>query len=427
MNKGKRIVLTTHGTLGDLHPFLAIAVELRRRGHRPVIATSEYYRQKVEAAGIEFHPVRPDVSFRERELHRRLMEPRRGLERVIREYMFPVLRESYDDLLAAVQGNGGADLLISQILMFAAPLVAEKMGIPWVSTELQPGAFLSSYDPPVLAPMPALAKLRPLGPGFHRQVFRVARLVGRSWGDPVRELRRELGLPPGADPLFEGRQSPRLLLALFSPVLGRRQPDWPANTTITGTPFYDEEAVELDPELARFLDGGEPPIVFTLGSSAVWDAGRFYIESAAAAVQLGRRAVLLTGSNQPETSFPENILAVPYAPFAALFPRASVIVHQGGIGTTAQALRAGKPALVMPVGGDQFDNAARVQRLGAGRTIMQKQYRAKRVAEELAKLFDDPGYREKAEGTGRLVRAETGVESVCDAIERELNNNLKEI
>src|SRR6266487_3885409 len=131
MNTAKRIVLTTHGTLGDLHPYLAIALELQKRGHKPVIATSEYHRRTIEAAGVEFHPIRPDISFDDQELHRRLTEPKRGLERVIREFMLPVLRESYDDLLAVVQKDGGADLLISQILIFAAPLIAEKTGIRW--------------------------------------------------------------------------------------------------------------------------------------------------------------------------------------------------------------------------------------------------------------------------------------------------------
>lgn len=176
MNTGKRIVLTTHGTLGDLHPFIAIALELRKRGHHPVIATSEYYRRKIQAEGIEFHAVRPDIFFYDKELHRRLTEPRRGIERVIREFMLPVLRETYDDLLAAVQKDGGADLLISQILIFAAPLVTEKTGVRWVSTELQPGAFMSAYDPPVMAPTPFLAKLRPLGSTFHRALFAVAKL-----------------------------------------------------------------------------------------------------------------------------------------------------------------------------------------------------------------------------------------------------------
>src|SRR5437879_155643 len=229
MNTGKSIVLTTHGTLGDLHPYLSIAHELQKRGHKPVLATSEYHRRKIEAAGVEFHAIRPDISFDDKELHRRLTEPKRGLERVIREFMLPVLRESHDDLLAVVQRGGGADLIISQILIFAAPLIAEKTGVRWISTELQPGAFMSAYDPPVLAPFPALAKLRSLGSTFHRALFRVAKLTARSWSEPVRQLRRELGLAPGKDPLFEGRNSPHLVLALFSRVLGQPQPDWAAN------------------------------------------------------------------------------------------------------------------------------------------------------------------------------------------------------
>ncbi|MDQ3061713.1 MAG: glycosyltransferase, partial [Acidobacteriota bacterium] len=184
MAKGKRIVLTTHGTLGDLHPYLAIALELQARGHKPVIATSAYHRRKIEAAGVEFHVIRPDISFDDKEFHRRLTEPKRGMERVIREFMLPVLREMYDDLMVVVQRDGGADLLVSQVLIFAAPIVAEKTGVRWVSTELQPGIFMSAYDPPVLAPLPALAKLRGLGSTFHAAIFRFAKLTARSWGEP---------------------------------------------------------------------------------------------------------------------------------------------------------------------------------------------------------------------------------------------------
>lgn len=422
MTSGKRIILATHGTLGDLHPYLAIALELQARGHSPVIATSEYHRRKIEAKGLLFHAIRPDISFDDKELHRRLTEPKRGLERVIREFMLPVLRATYDDLLAAVERDGGADLLISQILIFAAPLIAEKHSIPWVSTELQPGAFLSAYDPPVLAPVPALANLRGLGSTFHRGLFKVAKLTARSWSEPVSELRRELGLPPGKDPLFEGRNSPHLILALFSRVIASPQPDWPANIFVTGFPFYDEDDSTLPPELTKFLDEGDPPIVFTLGSSTVWDAGSFYSESVAAAQRLGRRAVLLVGNdplNRPRKPLPGNVIAVAYAPFVQIFPRASIVVHQGGVGTTGQALRAGKPMLVMPFGGDQYDNGARVARLGVGRVIRRKHYLAERVAHEIKQL-DNPSYHQQAAALGRRVRAEDGVRIACDAIEVQL-------
>jgi MGT family glycosyltransferase len=424
MNTGKRIVLTTHGTLGDLHPYLAVALELQKRGHKPLIATSESFRRKIEAAGIEFHSVRPDVTFNDPELHRRFIEPRRGMERAIREYMLPVLHETYADLLAATEKGGGADLIVSQILIFAAPLIAEKTGIRWISTELQPGAFMSAYDPPVLAPTPFLAKLRPLGSTFHRALFAVAKLPALFWIKPIKQLRQELGLPPAKAPLFAGRNSPHLVLALFSRVFAEPQPDWAANTLVTGFPFYDENEASLAPELARFLDEGEPPIVFTLGSSAIWDAGDFYIESIAAARKLGRRAVLLVGKdtlNQPSQSLPENSIAAEYAPYAQIFPRASVIVHQGGIGTTGQALRAGKPSLVMPFGSDQYDNGARIKRLGAGRTIMRKRYNAERAAAELKQLFDNPGYRQRAAELGRQMRNEDGVRTACDAIEAQLS------
>ena len=421
--KAKRIVLATHGTLGDLHPYLAIALELRARGYQPVIATSAYYRQKIEATSLAFHPVRPDVTFDDKELHWRFIEPKRGLERIIREFILPSLRDSYADLSAAVQKDGGADLLVSQLLIFAAPLVAEKLGVRWVSTELQPGAFMSAFDPPVLAPMPALAKVRGLGPKFHRPLFRFAKLVGRGWTEPVYQLRRELGLPRGLDPLFEGRNSPHLILALFSRVLAEPQLDWPANTRVTGFPFYDENDLRLSSELDNFLDRGEAPIVFTLGSSVVWAAGNFYDESIVAATSLGQRAVLIVGHdplNQPSEPLPPAVIAVDYAPYAQVFPHASVIVHQGGIGTTAQALRAGKPMLVVPCGGDQYDNGARIERLGVGLTIARKRYNRDRTAVALTQLLQDSSHAERAEELGRHVQEEDGVRAACDAIEGQL-------
>jgi UDP:flavonoid glycosyltransferase YjiC (YdhE family) len=421
MPAGKRVVLATHGTLGDLHPYLAIALELQKRGHRPVIATSEFYRRTVEAKGIAFRAIRPDVSFDDRALHERLTEPKRGFERVIRELMLPHLQETYEDLLAAVDADGGADLLVSQILIFAAPLVAERTGIRWISTELQPGAFLSVYDPPVLSAIPALAKLRRLGPAFHGALFGLAKVTARRWGEPVRRLRRTLGLSPGNNPLFE-RHSPRLVLALFSRVMGSPQRDWPPNTLMTGFPFYDESDSVLPPELERFLNEGEPPIVFTLGSSAIWTAGSFFTESANAARKLGKRAVLLLGKdprNQITEPMSPQILTASYAPYARLFHRASAIVHQGGIGTTGQALRAGKPMLVMPFGGDQYDNGARIERLGVGRSIMRQTYTAARVAAALRELLDDHTIGDRAADIGRQVRAEDGVRTACDAIEAE--------
>lgn len=416
----RRIVLATFGSLGDLHPCIAVALGLQVRGHEAVIATSGYYREKIESLGIGFRPVRPDHPAPETDpdLMRRIMDRRKGSECIIREFMMPVLRESYEDTLAAAEG---ADLLVSHMITFTARLVAEKKGIPWASTFLQPFGFFSAYDPPVLPPALFVAKLRFLGPAFHRVLFWCAKQWVRSWTEPWHRLRAEIGLPPTSEsPLFEGQYSPSLVMAMFSKSLAAKQADWPRQAVVTGFPFYDHDGDSGMPsELHRFLDVGPPPLVFTLGSAAVFDAGPFYDHSAAAAKLLRRRAVLLVGKetgNRPAT-LPEGVVAFDYAPFSELFPRAAAIIHQGGIGTTAQAMRSGRPMLVVPFAHDQPDNADRMTRLGIGRTISRQRYNATRAAVELKQLLDHPAYSQRAAAIGSEIRQEDGVAAACDALE----------
>jgi UDP:flavonoid glycosyltransferase YjiC (YdhE family) len=235
-------------------------------------------------------------------------------------------------------------------------------------------------------------------------------------------MRGELGLPSTRDdPMFLDSASKSLILALYSEVLGARQADWPAQTITTGFPFFDRDGDEGIPSgLAHFLDAGEPPIVFTLGSSAIWDAGEFYEHSARAAHEMNRRAVLLVGKEQDNrpAELPPGVAAFDYAPYSELFHRASVIVHQGGIGTTAQALCSGRPMLVVPFAFDQPDNADRVKRIGVGRIIPRHRYTVARARQELTRLLEDPSYAAKASVIGEKVRLEDGVTRACDALEQ---------
>jgi UDP:flavonoid glycosyltransferase YjiC (YdhE family) len=266
-----------------------------------------------------------------------------------------------------------------------------------------------------------LARLQPALPGMGRVIAKFARWVTRSWPEPIYQLRSELGLGRGPDPIFEAKHSPYLVLAMFSPLLGEPQPDWPAVTRVTGFAFYDGDAGQRDlpPELERFLDEGPPPLVFTLGSAAVLDAGDFYRQSALAAALLGQRAVLLVGSdprNIPE-QIPPNVCVAHYAPYSKLFPRAAVVIHQGGVGTTAQALISGKPMLVMPYSHDQPDNARRVRRLGVARVIRRRRYTAELAARKITQLLESPRLRRRAARIGAQLRTEDGVKAACDALE----------
>jgi UDP:flavonoid glycosyltransferase YjiC (YdhE family) len=136
---------------------------------------------------------------------------------------------------------------------------------------------------------------------------------------------------------------------------------------------------------------------------------------------LGERALLLIGDerNRP-ASLPEGVAAFDYAPYSEVLPRARAVVHQGGVGTTGQGLRAGVPSLVVPFSHDQFDNAARVARLGAGRSLPRSKYNAQSAARELRLMLNDKSYAERAAEVGRIVQSEDGAASACDAIEEVL-------
>ena len=417
-----RIVLSNIGTLGDTNPLIAIALELKRRGHTPVMALPAVYESRIRPLGLEFYAVQPDIDPTNTILVEMIYDIKNGTEHGLRDFLFPVLRQTYADLLDAATKPERADLLLLGELNYAGPLVAEVTGIPWASYVLAPLSFFSAFDPPVLPPYPRLARADKVVPGFGRVIRRVARFVSRKWPEPIYELRRELGLPKGANPLFDAKHSPSLVLALFSRVLGMEQKDWPEHTLITGFCYYDADAGNqaLPANLEKFLAAGPPPVVFTLGSAAVLAAGNFYETSAKAAIRLGIRAVLLIGTdprNQLKTPLPETVCIAEYAPYSELFKRAAMVVHQGGVGTTAQCLRAGKPMLIMPFSHDQPDNARRMKRLKVARVIQRGSYTPWRVARRLKAMLADPLLAQRAESVGKQLASEDGVRMACDALE----------
>lgn len=415
-----KIVFSTFGSLGDLHPILALAIEMRRRGYEIAINTLEVYREKIDALAFEFHPLRPDLNPEtDKALARELMDAKSGSEVLLKQIILPHLRPMYEDLIEALRG---ADAFVSTEVVFPARSAAEKTGVKWITTTLAPGTFLSPSDPFVPPTAQWLKHLRFLGSGFHRVMYKIVRQTIDSWFAPYQEFRRELGLSETLNPLFEGK-SDLLNLAMFSKVLGAPQPDWFHSTVQTGFCFYDgqDDLGKMPEDLTEFLDAGAPPIVFTLGSAAVMDAGDFFEESAKAAQLLNRRAVLLYGIFNDAPKFSdENVAAFDYAPYSQIFPRAACVVHQGGVGTTAQVLRAGVPQLIMPYSHDQPDNAARCERIGVARIISRNRYASQTAAKQLRELLSDSSYQTKAFEIGKIVQAEDGTQTACDAIGKAL-------
>jgi rhamnosyltransferase subunit B len=418
-----RVVLTSWGSFGDLNPHLGLATALRARGHTPILALPKFYQPICEAQGFRCVPTEPDADPElDAEMVRRVIDPRRGAEVIFREVLMPALASSYATLSALA---ADADLLISHPGQPAAPIVAAKTGVRWVSTVLAPLSFLSAHEPVI---PPVATWLRHLGyPLLARYADWLAggaRQVSDRWVQPVYALRESLGLPRGAHPIFEGSHAPAGVLALFSRVLAAPQRDWPPHVTITGQVRHDlAHGAALPPALAAFLDAGAPPVVFTLGSSVVQVAGRFYEESLEAVSRLGVRAVLLVGRKRVAelaAQAPSSVLVVDEAPHSRLFPRAAAIVHPCGIGTVGTGLSAGCPTLAVPYANDQPDNAWRLERLGVARTLYPTRYRGARVARELGQLLSTSSYATRAREVATVVNTERGAAAACDVIEAVL-------
>jgi rhamnosyltransferase subunit B len=413
-----RILLTSFGSYGDLNPYLGIALALKARGHRPVLAVMSAYRAHVEGAGLEFQPTRPDGDPTDRALIARIMDPVRGAEFLVRQAMMPHLRDMYDDLVEAARG---ADAVVSHPLTFAAPILCEQRDLPWAASVLAPLGFFSRYDPPLPVASPTVAALHRRWPPATRPLNALGQRIAGRWARPVADFRRSLGLPPGRNPLSSGQFSPHLNLGLFSPLMADPQPDWPARTAITGRVRHDAIHGGLGEEVERFLADGPPPVVFTLGSSAVGvpRAAHFYDVSAAVARALGIRAILLVGHTLDPLAVATSgdILVAPWAPHSELFHRAAAIVHQGGAGTSHTALAAGRPMLVVPFAYDQPDNAARLERLGVARVVYPQHYTAARVRRTLQALLADEEAAILAQAAGATVGREDGGLAAALAIE----------
>jgi UDP:flavonoid glycosyltransferase YjiC (YdhE family) len=421
---GRHIVVATVGSQGDLFPFLAVGRELRSRGHRVTVGAHAIHREAVGEAGLDFvlasGIAEPEdkAAFAARAFH-----PLRGPRFVVRDLAAADVAASYAALEPVC---ADADAIVTSTLAFAGQILGETRRVAWLSAVLSPAVFLSAFDPPATGIGWLDTYLRQ-SPSRGIWVRRIGETVTSPWTKAVRSFRQSLGLAPVSvwgDPFHRGQHARDGVLAMYSPLLGRPPQDAPAHSVVTGYCRYTPSGDVLPPALSMFLDQGEPPIVFTLGSAAVHAGETFLRESIAASHALGRRAVLLTGSPEMRARLPvalgDGVFAAEYAPHGALFARAATVVHHGGVGTTQEALRSGCPELVVPHGFDQPDNAARVVRLGVGDVLPASRYSADRAAVKLRVLLTDEGVAARAQRAAAVIRVEEGARVAADVIEQAI-------
>ncbi len=412
-----KILLVTFGSRGDVHPFVAVGQALLREGCRVVVAVSAEHRDLILSAGLEYAEVRPDAT----EVLARLGLDMRAVARslaandrfLFNKIVFPHLQEAFDWL---DQNCEEYDAIISHTLAFSSQVVAQRRGVPLVLLTLSPILLPSAYDPPKVRGSPFIKEPRSaLALGYNRIWLLVAAELAWLWAHPLRRFRRELGLPPRGGFGFFSPPDPDLeTIALFSPLLTRATSDANQKILVAGHSFFDDPRAEDPAEraaLERFLGEGPPPIVVTLGSFFVHDGLSHYRASLAAAGALGERAVLLAGSGDVAALQKEagpGVFVGSYLRHSALFPRASSIVHHGGVGTSGQAMRAGRPQLVTPYLREQQDNAARLKRLGVARVLPGWRVTAAALERELAALRGGAAYAANAQAVAAKVAEEDG-------------------
>jgi sterol 3beta-glucosyltransferase len=408
-----KIIIPALGSRGDVQPYINLCQGFRRAGHRAVLASLPAMKGLTESHGVEFAPVGPDVDLAA--VTARMWEGASrfwwvGLMRVMR-LGARLIEQAYPDLLEVCRG---ADLIVVNDTT-AGAAEGDKLGIPWISVTLQP--------------MRAPLRKNPTAGMRARIQDAIWSAMGGMMAAPINRFRRRVGAPLVKSMISTGITSEELLLLPVSAIVVPPDPDWLPFVKQTGF-WSPEPAKDFQPpdDLLRFLDAGEPPVVICLGAMSM--SGSTARRACGIALQAversGIRAVvqgwdgILRGRSLPRGSCRAGPL-----PHDWLLERAAGIVHHGGAGTTATALRSGKPALVIPHIIDQFYWSRRVEALGAGPApIPRPELTVEKLAAGMRRVVEDRVLQDRAAELGRRIRAEgSGVERAVRHIEEAMEKN----
>jgi rhamnosyltransferase subunit B len=408
------VMLIPIGSVGDVYPLVGLGMALRKRGHEVEVIANSYFQPAIDRAALGFVELGTYEDMRQGMEDPDLWDRRKGFH-VLGRAILPLMRPLYE--IIASRYVPGETVMVASSLALAARVAQEKLGAPLVTVHLQPTAFRSAHETPALLPwLFSHRRLRLPWKRFLDWLVDVL-LLDPIFARQINVLRSEVGLPPVRRALFQWWHSPQRALGLFPDWFAPPQPDWPPQARLTGFPLYDDSQQEIPAEVADFLEGGSPPIVFTPGS-AMRHARAFFAESAAACELLGRRGLLLTRfREQVPDRLPEGVRHFDYLPFSQVLPRAAALVSHGGIGTVSQGLAAGVPQVVMPMAFDQFPNAVRLESLGVARSLPVKAYRAPAVARALGDLLSSAEVAKQCKVLAGRFQGSNFLEEACLAVE----------
>jgi UDP:flavonoid glycosyltransferase YjiC (YdhE family) len=419
---GLRIVIPITGSRGDVQPFIALGMGLRAVGHEVCLATHADFAELTRSRGLEFFPIEDGArALHETETGQRMFNAGKNPFIFIREFVR--LREPLLQSLvhACHEACQDADVLVvPTTAVLLGVTAAEKLGIPVVLATLQPTLPTRFRVSCLLPPSPSWLPLRNLYNLLSHYV--VAECFWQLQREAVNQARQEvLGLPPlpfwGLSPRFF-QQTPSL--HGYSPLVVPKPADWSAKHRLTGYWFLETgKAWQPPANLLRFLEAGPSPVCVGFGSMPnpnLQEATDLVVRALARA---GQRGILLTGWGGLEKVHNQaDIFSLESAPHDWLFPYTAAVVHHGGAGTTAAALRAGVPSIVVPFMADQPFWGRRVFELGAGpKPIPRRELTVDRLADAIRGAVVEQGMRTRAAALSRELLAEDGVSRAVEAFQ----------
>lgn len=405
-----KITIFAAGSRGDIQPCVMLGSALQEEGFDLLMAAPENFGQFIRQEHLPFHPLRGDIQqIMASETGRKFMEkgsanPLRTL-RAMRTMLAPVAFQMAEDLFEACRD---ADALIS-LAVFAplAKTIAEIRRIPLILVE--PTPLLPSRD----FPSPGWPVQKNLG-GLHNYLSGLAMLqmIWQWYSPSLNSYRQQFGLKPYTPTSFHHILSSTPLLGAYSPSVIPHPRHWPTSASITGYWLPDAHTNwQPTPELQTFLDAGDPPVYVGFGSMSGKHPEQLASIVLDALAKSGQRGILLTGWGGLRTDWiPDNVFVFDSAPHSWLFPRMAAVVHHGGAGTTAEGLRAGVPAVIIPFAFDQHFWGERIKAMGVGPDpIPQKKLTVDHLAHAIRIAVTDTRMKQLAKSYGAAIRAENGI------------------
>lgn len=416
-----RITVVAAGSQGDIQPYLALAVGLKAEGYKVRFVANSNFANFVASYNLDFYPIQVDsLKVAQSPQGQAWFESDSVLKLLVttNRVLRPVVHQILVDIWDACQQS---DVIIYH--SFALPYVyfiGKQLDIPCIPASIDP---LTTRAHPALALNVNWSRSKAFNLFTHWLVDHFAwrmflPVVRKTWKGKINIS----ALNPYKQILKEGR----LVLCGYSPEVVPRPADLPGHVAITGYWFLDlDPNWQPDPELVRFIQSGQPPIYVGFGSM-----GNPNNKQATANIVLkalaetGQRAVLGAGWSDLGIGqgLPNDVFLLKSIPHSWLFPQMAVNIHHAGPGTTAAALSAGVPNVVIPHFASQYFYANRVAQLGVGpKPIDRKKLSTEELTRAISTATTDRGMQERASTLGAQIRAEQGINQAVQAMRNYIN------